>query len=383
MSVRTLQHYETKNAAPINTNNESGLNNRDQSPTDHYITESNIGNGEYRKCFNLHLLEIICTMNHISTTGVDKIYGGVKYGISSVDGNTYPITLFTNKIWDIILLKLTELVHYDAKRKQYMWDDREEWFVSMSIQTITDCLGISDSVDSLTHLYDRITAAAKVLQNIRISINNRTVDGYLGFVGVRDCSDTDDYITKSNAYFSFVINPQLIEYMKCHYTGLYYFDHRWLYLTGHNQNAYAAAKRLGKHYSQNTYERKNNSTIPQINIGTFRQCLPCLNCKDEKKNRSSLDNALQTIPGVRYAYSRGNERFTFEELKKLKLRKAKYDKLGIVVEYDDHPNTSDNKCKPKPIKSMNNDALYFQYTIYELESANEGINRNGRLNNQI
>ena len=53
---------------------------------------------------------------------------------------------------------------YDDKRQE------KEWFIVFSIKTIAECLGLSTSADSLKHLYNRITDAANVLQNISITV---------------------------------------------------------------------------------------------------------------------------------------------------------------------------------------------------------------------
>ena len=380
------------------------------------ITSNNkvVSTGQYRMCLNLQIFEILSTLNGISATVVDKKFlSGPKYTISSVDGNTYPITLFTNKLWDLILLKLTEVVHCeDLGSNKFHWGARTEWKIYLSIHTIADCMGLSDEASALTHLYDRVVTAANVLQNIRITVDkvedrhtkkysilgtwdipaaertikigsNLTIDGYLDLVLVRDNSDADDYITKSNALFCFRINPVLIEYIDTQKPGLYHFDHCWLYME-HSQNAYVAAKVLGRHYSQNTHtsERIMGRKIFgkfSVRVGVLRNCLPSLNSKIETDNRSSLDNALKSIPGAEYAYVKGGEELTFEGLTKLKLRKHNYNQLGVIIKFYGHPNTSDNEVTTWLIRRMYDDALYKNYLFYELEAAEEVIDHRGRL----
>ena len=331
-------------------------------------------------------------MNCISATAVSKIFSRTEYSISSVDGNTHKITLFTNKLWDLCLLKLTEIVHYDERRKKYNWDATDEWGILMSIRTIAECLGLSDSVDSLTHLYDRIVAAVNVLRNISVTITaegtQTKIDGYLGFVGVRDASGIDDIVTKSNALFGFCVNHELIEYIKSQTLGLYNFNHNWLFTPEHCQNAYAAAKRLGRHFCQNSYKRKSpkdSRTIGGISmdIGTLRNCLPCLNNKDEGANREALDKAMQSIPDAKYAYLVGKQRLTFDELKKLRLRKNAYNKTGISIEYADHPNISNNGTSRDFIRLMNEDSLFIHSPFYSIEDAEKVINHAGTLKTPV
>jgi hypothetical protein len=404
MAVRILQPDGnwTKIAAPISNNNESGTksNNRVINPTDDYTTEHppktdevNASDGEYRKCLNVPILELLSMTNSISATAVDKNYGLTNYRISSADGNTYTITLFINKLWDLILLKLTELVSYESK--QFQWDDKEAWNIFLSVKTIADCLGLSNTASSLTHLYDRIVAAIKVLQNVNITARGKKIDGYLDVASVRDCNEDGDegQITKSNAIFRFTINPELIEFLKSQKTGLYHFNHNWLHLPEHSQNVYAAAKRLGRHYSQETHRHSiirrygsKSTAKPEacqsMNVGNLITCLPRLKSKVAKDNRTSLENALNSIPGFQYTYFIGKELFTFEALAKLRLRKRRYNRVGIIFQYDNHPNTCKKKDAPEPIKSMNDDALYLDYEYCPLEDADDFINHKGNLKNQ-
>jgi len=358
-------------------------------------------------------------INSISATAVDKVFHRPpKYSISSVDGKPHSVSLFTNKLWDLIVLKLTELVHHNGKR--FKWDTREEWDIYLSVHTIAECLDLSDKKDALTHLYDRIVAAANILRNIRITVDRAhrrrtdrraklpapkplpmddeyavptdeppddvvTINGFLDLVEVRDCCKSDDYVTKSNAIFCFVINPDLIKFIETETPGLYHFNHCWLHLPEHSQNTYAAAKRLGRHYSQNTYQRKGIRSFGQkkMNIGTLRHCLPCLNNKVDKDNRTSLDNALKSIPAARFAYFRKGKEITFEELAKLRLRAPGYNELEIAIEFDDHPNTSDYEVTNELIRDMNSDALYMSFPFYSLEEAEGMIDHKGRLKKPV
>jgi len=114
-----------------------------------------VNTGQYRKCFNHQILEIPSALNTISATEIVKEFSGVKYHVSSVDGNTYKMTAFTNKLWDLIVLKLTEVVSHHSY-KGYKWDDCDPWYIDLSIKTVADCLNLSTRTDALTHLYDRI-----------------------------------------------------------------------------------------------------------------------------------------------------------------------------------------------------------------------------------
>ncbi len=217
--------------------------------------------GQYRKCLNHQVFEMLSALNSISTSETVKQFSGTEYRTSSVDGNNYPITLFTNKLWDLILLKLTEIVPYDTENNRFEWDRQDEWKIYLSIKTIADCLGLSTSTDALTHLYDRVVDAIRVLLNIRIAVTKgqriHAIDGYLYAAGVRECGDTEEeYLTKSNAIFALAFNPELVDYIAQEKVGVYHFCHSWLYFQGPSQNAYAVAKRLGRHYSQNTSDNK-------------------------------------------------------------------------------------------------------------------------------
>jgi len=344
--------------------------------------------GQYRKCFNHQAFEMLGVVKAISASGVVKKFSGTEYLVSSVDGNTYPVNLLTLKLWDLILLKLTELVPYKRGDK-FQWKEgankHSGWCILLSIKTIADCLDLSTTVDSLTHLYDRIAAAARVLQNTSITItkgkSSTKIDGYLGYVGVCDCNVEAEeyYLTKSNAVFFFVINPELVAYIADQNMPLYHFNHAWLHLPEHSQNAYAAAKLLGRHYSQNTHKRNApDSTGVLMDIGTLRQHLPSL--KSKKDNRETLDKALKALPGAKYVYVRGSQRLTFEGLKELRLRTPKYNVVKVAVKYSDHPNTSGTKVTADPIKKMNDDALHRGRSVYSLDDdANEVINRRGAI----
>ena len=228
---------------------------------------------------------MLSTLSTISATETVKVLSNVEYRIGSVDGNAHAITLFTNKLWDLILLKLTEVVPYKSRFQWYEDGNRgycipnekpeKEWFIVLSIKTIAECLNLSTNADDLAHLYDRITDAAKVLQNISITVTqgkSTKIDGYLDAVGVQEHGDIDDCVMQSNAIFFFFINPQLIAYLDTQRPSLYHFNHAWLHFSGNTQNAYAAAKRFGRLYSQNTHNRR----IPEnagasMTIGTLRK----------------------------------------------------------------------------------------------------------------
>jgi hypothetical protein len=349
----------------------------------------------YRMCLNHQTLEMLSTVSTMSATEIVKVFSDVEYRISSVDGNRHSVTLFALKIWDLIVLKLTEVV--DHKQGRFQWyekDDVEktkEWCIVLSIQTIAECLNILTDADSLTHLYDRIIDAANVLQNISITMTDRfrkecTIDGYLDLVGIQEHCDIDDCIMKSNAIFFFFINPQLIDHLDSQRVGLYHFNHAWLHFTGNRQNAYAAAKRFGRFYSQNTHNRK----VPEyagvsMAIGTLKKHLPSLNNKVEKDNRVALDNALKSIPDVFYTYSVGDQKYTFEELKKLGLR-SKYDRVKIIVRFLSHPKTSSNEVTTEKIMEMNDDAMYFTEDgrrLFSAELADTMINHKGILKRPV
>jgi hypothetical protein len=342
-----------------------------------------VNTGQYRKCFNQQILEMPSTLSTISATEVLKEFSGAEYRINSVDGNEYKMTALINKIWDLILIKLTEVVSHHSY-KGYQWDRYDTWYIDLSIKTIADCLNLSTRVDALTHLYDRIIAAANVLQNISVTVtkgkNITKIDGFLSDVAVRDCSHTQEHsMTKSNALFSFVINPELIAYLAEQNVGIYHFNHCWLHLPENSLNAYSAAKRLGRHYSQNTYKRKDTNRPITMDIGTLRNSLPCLNNEVEGDNRKSLDKALRSIPGLTYTYLVDGQRLTFDELAKKQLRAGNYNKVRIDISYSDHPNTSDNKPTTDLIKKMNDDALYGSHTVYDVDMADTFINRKGAI----
>lgn len=352
------------------------------------VRRKNIVNtGQYRKCFNHQLFEMLSTLDAISATETVKLFSGTEYLIRSVDGKAYPITLSTNKFWDLVLLKLTELVPYDKKKKEYKWDEQNEWQIYLSVKTIADSLGLSTDVDALTHLYDRVVDAINVLLNIRITVkkgqNSHKIDGYLDFAAVRECRDTEEEcLTKSNAIFALAINPELIAYIAQEKVGIYHFLHSWLYLTGASQNAYVAAKRLGRHYSQNTYQRNKFSSVGvQIEIGALRTHLPSLNNQKEKDNRMSLEHALVVIPGMTHVYIHDGQMLSFEKLKKLRLHTPKYNRVKVAVKYDDHPNTSANRTTTDLIHKMNDDALYVGRSVFALKDADWVIKHRGAIKN--
>jgi len=369
-------------------------------------------------CLNHQIFEMLCMVDSISATPTVKELNDTEYRISSVDGNTYRITLFANKLWDLILLKLTEVVFYESnknslslsKPRGLKWhkekrdkdeyeedaEDRKEWRIYLSVKTIAECLGLTSTPDALVHLYDRVVAATNVLRNIdiRVSIKGkhykeatRRIDGYIDFVGVRDYSDTKaHYLTKSNAFFCFSLNRRLIDYIADQNPGFYQFNHCLFCLPEHSQNAYAAAKRLGRHYSQNTYKRRKIKYVAAVMcIGTLRNYLPSLNNKVERDNRIALDNALKLIPDAQYTYIWKGKELTFEELAKLRLRRVKYDMVRIAVAYLEHPNTSDGGVARScgRIASMNEDCCYIRCPVYPLEIADKIINHKGTLKNPV
>jgi hypothetical protein len=342
-----------------------------------------VNTGQYHKCFNQQILDP-SALSTISATEIVKAFSDAKYRICAVDGNTYKMTLPIYKLWDLITIKLTELVPCHRRTKNYQWDHCDPWDINLSIKTIADCLGLSTSVGALTHLYDRIIAAANVLRNISVTVtkgkNSTKIDGYLSDIAVRDCSHTQKHsMTKSNALFSFTINPELIAYLAEQNLIIFHFNHAWLHLPENSLNAYVAAKRLGRHYSQNTYKCKNPAKPVTMDIGTLRNCLPCLNNKVDRDNRVALDNALKSIPGLTYSYLIDGQELTFEELAKRQLRSRKYNEVKIDIRYDDHPNTSDNKPTTDLIKKMNDDALYGGHCVYDVDAADTIINHKGAI----
>jgi hypothetical protein len=315
-----------------------------------------INTGQYRKCFNHQILEMPSTLSTISGTVTVKVISRTEYHISSANGSVEKITLLAIKLWDLILLKLTEVVP-GHRHKNYEWNYREGWHIDLSIKTIADCLGLSTRVDLVGRRIVKKKTAAKTLENISVTItkskNSTKIDGYLSKVYARDCSDTQEhYMAKSNALFTFTINPELIAYLAEQKVGIYYFNHCWLHLPENSQNAYVAAKRMGRHYSQNTYKRKNSNKPVTMDIGTLRNSLPCLKNKVDKDNRLALDNALKSIPGLTYSYLIDGQELTFDELAKRQLHTGTYNKVRIDIKYGDHPNTSDNKTTTDCIKKM-------------------------------
>lgn len=247
-------------------------------------------------------------------------------------------------------------------------------------------MNLSTSVDSLTHLYDRIVDAVNVLLNFRMTVtkgrNNSKIDGYLDVAGVRDCSLTEEeYLEKSNAIFALRINPELIACIANEGGGLYHFNHCWLYMRGTSQNAYVAAKRLGRHFSQNTYHRNYSSSFVQMKIGTLRKHLPGLNNKREKDNRASLDRALAAIPGAKWFYMSNHQSVAFEKLTALRLRTVKYNTVKVAILFNDHPNTSKKKVTTDLIHRMNDDALYAEQSFFLLDEADRITDRRGAVGN--
>ena len=353
----------------------------------------------YRMCINHQTLEMLSTVSTISATETVKEFSDVEYRICSVDGNMHPVTLFTIKLWDLILLKLTEVVPYKNRFQWYDNDDKygygipdekpeKEWYIVLSIKTIAECLNLSTNADDLAHLCDRIIDAIKVLKNISIIVTERfrkecKIDGYLDVVGVQEHGDIDGCVMKSNAIFFFFINPQLIAHLDTQPVGLYHFVHAWLHFSGNSENAYAAAKRFGRLYSQNTHNRRVSENVGfSTPIGTLRKHLPSLNNGKDKENRLALDKAMKAIPGAKYGYDKDKEPLTFEELTKLKLRRAGYDRVKVAVRFLEHPKTSDNKVTRDKIKDMNDDAMYVtdaSRRLYAIEITDELVNHKGIL----
>ena len=213
---------------------------------------------EYQDCLYHPIFETLYMHDSISGATLDKCIGYTRYCISSKDGNTYPITLFTCKLWDILLLKLTELVY---SNRQFCWNNCEKWHIPLSIQAISDSLGLSDQRDSLSNLYHHIVAVAEALQNINILVPN----GVNVRSGIREDAQIAGYLSgveisgvEDNASFIFAINPELIEHIKSKKPRLYRFDLRWLRLPVHHQKRqsrfiYSVAKRLSQ---QNTSGRQ-------------------------------------------------------------------------------------------------------------------------------
>ena len=120
-------------------------------------------------------------------------------------------------------------------------------------------------------------------------------------------------------------------------------------------------------------------------IGTLKKHLPSLNNKLEKDNRVALDNALKSIPDVFYTYSVGDQKYTFEELKKLGLR-SKYDRVKIIVRFLSHPKTSSNEVTTEKIMEMNDDAMYLTEDgrrLFSAELADTMINHKGILKRPV
>ena len=72
----------------------------------------------------------------------------------------------------------------------------------------------------------------------------------------------------------------------------------------------------------------------EINVTKLMEHLPYLNNKCGNANRKILDNTLNAIPGIRYTYVMDNKEFTFGKLAALRLRKWRYSKVMVAVEYD-------------------------------------------------
>lgn len=118
-------------------------------------------------------------------------------------------------------------------------------------------------------------------------------------------------------------------------------------------------------------------------IATLKQHLPRLNSKDKTDNRGTLDNALQSIPDAFHRYIVGDQKITFEELTKLRLRDAKYDRANVIVKFLSHPNTSSNEATRDRITDMNDDALLLNRQFYRLEESDELINHKGILKRPV
>jgi hypothetical protein len=176
----------------------------------------------------------------------------------------------------------------------------------------------------------------------------------------------------------------LIDYIAEQNPGFYPFNHSWLVLPENSQNAYAAVKRLARHYNQNTYGRNADPSVAAImKIGTLRYCLPSLNNKLERDNRVALDNALKSISCARYAYIKGKQELSFAELTKLRLHRAKYDEVKVGMAFYNHPNTSDNRVTTDRIENMNEDYRYVYNPVFSLKTADKIINHEGLLKKSV
>ena len=291
-----------------------------------------VNTGECQACISHPILEMIHPLDSVSVTARHVYVGNDRYEISSVDGNSYPITFFTSKLWDLILLRLTELVYSDG---QLEWGDCEKWHVRLNVKTIADSLGCTDLFPVL---HDHIAAAEEALRNICITVNKCRIEGYL-------VSEPNDDVLQTNTDFSFRINPALIQYIKDHNPGLYHFDLYWLRLPVHRQkklgrNVYSAVKFLSRCCGQNAQGQKNGVVI----IADLIKLLPYLKKKRGCTNRKALDNALKAVPGIRYFYVLGKKKYTFEELTELGLRAGRYNRVKVAVEYDEQTSLHLSPC---------------------------------------
>jgi hypothetical protein len=121
--------------------------------------------GQYRKCLNNQTLEMLSTLSRISAEETVKVFSDTEYRMSSVDGEAYPITLFVNKLWDLILLKLTEVVTYDKRSGHYVWYDKTgeaiDRDICLSVKTIAECLNTSTTANALVSVYCDIQGCAE------------------------------------------------------------------------------------------------------------------------------------------------------------------------------------------------------------------------------
>jgi transposase-like protein len=292
--------------------------------------------GEYRNCIDHQVLEMLHTQDSITATAKPIHIHSTRYSVSSLDGNAYPITLFVDKLWDILLLRLTELIYSDG---QFVWGNSKKWHIRLSIHDIADSLGLFDRVDLFRDLYDNILTAVEVLRKICVTENDHKIEGYLSGATIKE---TGDNTPQSSVCFTFAINPALIQYVKSREPGLYRFDACWLHLPilsrgqreAHSRNVYSAAKLLSRHVSQNARGRE----FFEMEIEDLISNLPYSMNEQNCVNRKSLDKALKVIPGVRDTrYLFDKRMLTFTKLSELKLKRGKYAKVKVVVEYNDLP----------------------------------------------
>ena len=95
----------------------------------------------------------------------------------------------------------------------------------------------------------------------------------------------------------------------------------------------AATELLGRLFSENAHgDNRVEKTVRYL-----AGCLPHAKRLGRIK-RLFLDRVLKEIPGVRYTYSYGERKYTFEELKPLRLHR-RYCDVTVTFEYTGSPNT--------------------------------------------